>query len=54
LFIPSGYDRGAVQRRLTAFLDSLTGPGGQPEVAAPVWPHRYALAARISERTRHA
>ncbi|WP_084506427.1 dephospho-CoA kinase [Geminicoccus roseus] len=54
LFIPSGYDRGAVQRRLVGFLDSLAGPGGQPEPAALVWPHRYALAARISERTRHA
>jgi dephospho-CoA kinase len=48
LFIPSGYDRGAVQRRLVAFLDELA-------LATPrVWPHVYGSAGRISERTRHA
>jgi dephospho-CoA kinase len=48
LFIPSGYDRGQVQRRLVAFLDEMAG------MEPKVWPHRYALAARVSERTRHA
>lgn len=48
LFIPSGYDRGQVQRRLVAFLDEMAG------MEPMVWPHRYALAARVSERTRHA
>jgi dephospho-CoA kinase len=48
LFIPSGYDRGQVQRRLRAFLDEIGGV--QPQI----WPHRYAIAARVSERTRHA
>ncbi|HEX2529475.1 MAG TPA: dephospho-CoA kinase [Geminicoccus sp.] len=45
LFIPSGFDRGAVQRRLVAFLDELA-------LAKPlVWPHSYGNAARLSERT---
>lgn len=48
LFIPSGYDRGAVQRRLVEFLNGLGG------VEPGVWPGRYGAAARFSERTRHA
>ncbi|WP_159716024.1 dephospho-CoA kinase [Geminicoccus flavidas] len=48
LFIPSGYDRGEVQRRLAGFLGGLRHRGGG------VWPGRYAMTSRLSERTPHA
>lgn len=48
LFIPSGYDRGTVQRQLAIFLDGLA------TARARVWPHGYAAAARHGERIRHA
>ena len=48
LFLPSGYDRGAVQRQLVRFVDGLHG-------AVPLmWPDRYLIAAALRVRRNHA
>ena len=48
LFIPSGYDRGEVQRRLVGFLGELD------HVHPAIWPDRYMNAATIDRRIGHA
>jgi dephospho-CoA kinase len=48
MFIPSGYDRGAVQRRLVAFLNDMAG------VPPRIWPHAYRNLAGMGENNRHA
>ena len=48
VFIPSGHDRGQVQRRLVRLMGELAGASGS------VWPGRYAVARRMMDERKHA